>query len=85
VSVQEVSKAGTLRRLAAMLHAFDRPVRDEDTAFSRLSQEAQDLIVRAIVGEFDEAGPPEIPDSVREEIAEWAAGPDEPDPPPLRP
>lgn len=43
------------------------------TPFSRLSQEAQDLIVSAMVGEFDESGPPEIPESVKAEIADWAS------------
>ncbi len=43
-----------------------------ETTFSELSQEAQDLIVSAFMGEFDETGPPEIPDDVKEEIRNWA-------------
>lgn len=41
------------------------------TRFSRLSQEAQDLIVGALIGEFNDS-PPEISESVRAEIQEWA-------------
>ena len=42
-------------------------------AFARLSEEAQDLIVRAFLGEFDDSPPPEMPDSVKAEIADWAS------------
>jgi len=43
------------------------------TAFATLSKDAQDLIVRAFLGEFDESPPPEIPESVKAEIADWAS------------
>ena len=42
------------------------------TAFSTLSEEAQELIVSAVVGDFKDTGPPEMPDTVRAEIAAWA-------------
>jgi aspartate/methionine/tyrosine aminotransferase len=41
------------------------------TAFSQLSKEAQDLIVSAAIGEFDESNPPEMSQAVREEIENW--------------
>lgn len=43
------------------------------TAFSELSETAQDLIVRSLLGEFDDAPPADIPASVKEEIAAWAS------------
>ena len=46
------------------------------TSFSRLSEQAQDLIVRAMMGEFDDAPPQDIPDEVKAEIAQWASEPD---------
>jgi len=46
------------------------------TSFSRLSEQAQDLIVRAAMGEFNDSPPPEIADSVKAEIAQWASEPD---------
>lgn len=46
------------------------------TSFSRLSEQAQDLLVRAAMGEFNDSPPPEITDSVKAEIAQWASEPD---------
>lgn len=46
------------------------------TPFSRLSEQAQDLIVRAAMGEFNDSPPSEIPESVQAEIAQWASEPD---------
>lgn len=46
------------------------------TLFCRLSEQAQDLIVRAAMGEFNDSPPPEITDSVKVEIAQWASEPD---------
>lgn len=46
------------------------------TSFCRLSEQAQDLIVRAAMGEFNDSPPPEIAESVKAEIAEWASEPD---------
>lgn len=43
------------------------------TSFCRLSEQAQDLIVRAAMGD---APPPQIPESVKAEIAQWASEPD---------
>lgn len=40
------------------------------TSFSRLSPIAQDLIVNAIMGEYND-NPPEMTDEVRAEIAAW--------------
>jgi hypothetical protein len=41
--------------------------------FSELSPEAQDLIVSAILGDFEKSGPPLMSESVRAELREWAA------------
>lgn len=46
------------------------------TSFNRLSEQAQELIVRAVIGEFNDASPPEIPESVKAEIAQWVSEPD---------
>lgn len=46
------------------------------TSFCRLSEQAQDLIVRAVMGEFNDAPPPEISNPVKAEIAQWASEPD---------
>ena len=46
------------------------------TPFCYLSEHAQDLIVRAAMGEFDNAPPPEIPDEIKAEIAKWATEPE---------
>jgi ATP-dependent Clp protease ATP-binding subunit ClpA len=48
------------------------PAQKEVVAFQDLSPEAQDLVVRAALGEFDETGPPEIPEAMREQITQWA-------------
>jgi hypothetical protein len=45
--------------------------------FRFLSEEAQSLIVRAFVGEFDGGPAPSIPESVKAEIAEWAYSQDD--------
>jgi len=42
------------------------------TLFSKLSIPAQTLIVDAILGKYDFAKPPDIPESVRTEIINWA-------------
>ena len=49
--------------------------RQGETIFSRLSEEAQQLIVSATLGEFD--SPPDMSDNVREEILQWASGENE--------
>ena len=49
-----------------------------DTDFTRLSEAAQDLIVRSMLGEF-ESGPPDMPESVREEIQQWTEAKPKPD------
>ncbi len=41
------------------------------TAFSRLSEEAQQLIVNSLLGMYDQFGPPEMSESVRAEIVAW--------------
>jgi hypothetical protein len=66
-------KPATLLRLSATLGALAPavPPRYGETAFAVLSQDAQDLIVGAILGEFD-SGPPEMSPEVREEITQWA-------------
>jgi hypothetical protein len=56
-------------QLLATLIAFSDPSPSEgDTAFSRLSQEAQDLIVSAMLGEDP---PDDSPESAQEEIRRW--------------
>ena len=50
------------------------PEIENPTDFSRLSQAAQDAIVDAMVGEY-ENGPPELEESVKDEIREWAGIP----------
>ncbi len=57
--------------LAALSMLAGDPNPEGTTAFSRLSQEAQDLIVGATMGEF-ESGPPPMSEEVREEIRIWA-------------
>lgn len=46
-----------------------------ETSFCRLSEEAQNLIIGALLGDYDKLGPPEIPESVKNEIAHWVAEP----------
>lgn len=53
---------------------YIRKVVGNPTDFSRLSQEAQDAIVGAMVGEY-ESGPPELAESVKDEIRAWAGIP----------
>lgn len=50
------------------------PEIENPTDFSRLSQQAQDAIVGAMVGEY-ESGPPELAESVKDEIRAWAGIP----------
>lgn len=50
------------------MSVFSKPIH-----FEELSYEAQDMIVRALLGEFEDANPPEIPESVKLELAAWAA------------
>ena len=59
--------------LGVGLGAFSCSPQEGSTAFATLSKDAQDLIVRAFLGEFDESPPPEIPESVKAEIADWAS------------
>ena len=42
-----------------------------DTAFSKVSPEAQDIIVNAVMGKYA-SGPPAMSDEVREELKQWA-------------
>jgi hypothetical protein len=53
--------------------AFDEGGQVRPSGFNALSDEAQELIVSAVVGEFDKTGPPEIPDDVRKELERWYA------------
>jgi hypothetical protein len=49
---------------------------DQDSLeFRNLSKAAQDFVVRASLGEFDETGPPQVSPEVRAEIAKWALSP----------
>ena len=50
------------------------PEIENPTEFSNLSQAAQDAIVGAMVGEY-ENGPPELEESVKDEIRAWAGIP----------
>jgi hypothetical protein len=50
------------------------PPKDDTIPFNKLSKEAQDLIVRASVGEFDDCEPPDISEEVKEEISRWGYG-----------
>jgi hypothetical protein len=42
------------------------------TAFSLMSQKAQEFVINAAMGEYDESGPPTIPNNIKAEIATWA-------------
>lgn len=57
-------------RLLAEEHE-SKPHMQACTAFSRLSPEAQDLIVRAALGEFDLSGPPPMSDELKAELHTW--------------
>jgi phage replication-related protein YjqB (UPF0714/DUF867 family) len=50
------------------------------TSFSKLSTEAQTIIVLAAMGGFNESGPPEMSETVKEEISSWISEPQEGDP-----
>jgi len=66
-----INDPSTLLAAAGMLGAMSpQPV--GDTPFSRLSPEAQGLIVQATLGAFEESGPTDMSDEVREEITAWA-------------
>lgn len=45
----------------------------EETDFARLSSAAQELIVDAVLGVYDDGPPSNISESVKEEIAQWCA------------
>lgn len=45
----------------------------EETDFARLTPAAQELIVDAVLGVYDDEPPSDIPESVKEEIAQWCA------------
>jgi len=66
-------KPTTIEELTAALAPLSIPFPEVEnpTDFSRLSQEAQGAIVGAMVGEY-EGGPPELAESVKEEIRAWA-------------
>lgn len=49
-------------------------------AFSKLSSAAQSLIVDAVLGTFNEAGPPAINPAVKAEIKAWAELDETPEP-----
>ena len=54
---------------------------DGTTRFSRLSEEAQEIIVSSAVGEYDQSGPPPMSDAVRAELLAWASEKDDPQEP----
>lgn len=64
------------RNLIGLFPAIVSATEPEATEFSRLSLEAQDLIVRAATGQFEDGPPADIPESVRAEILAWASAPD---------
>lgn len=64
-------KPTTMEGLMAALAPLSIPEIENPTDFSRLSQEAQDAIVGAMVGEY-ENGPPKLSESVKAEIRAWA-------------
>lgn len=70
---KEHASAKLVLPLGIVLGASPCSSQEGSTAFARLSEEAQDLIVRAFLGEFDESPPPETPESVKAEIADWAS------------
>jgi len=70
------SKASMSLAALSSLAAMPCSQEEESTSFSKLSAEARKFIVNAMVGEYDNA-PPEIPESVKAEIAEWAYAPDD--------
>ncbi len=65
-----------LATLLATFAALGPPEPEPDpslqTAFARLSPEARTLIVDTTLGKYDDAPPPFIAESVREEIRAWA-------------
>jgi hypothetical protein len=69
-------KPTTIEALMAALAPLSIPFPEIEnpTDFSRLSQEAQDAIVGAMVGEY-ENGPPDLAESVKDEIRAWAGVP----------
>jgi len=69
-------KPTTIEELMAALAPLSIPFPEIEnpTDFSRLSQEAQDAIVGAMVGEYED-GPPELAESVKDEIRAWAGIP----------
>lgn len=63
----------TITQMMATLSALGAPPEiDNPTDFARMSQEAQDAVVNAMMGEYDD-GPPDLPESVKDEIRAWAA------------
>lgn len=64
------SSAAIAFAAAAGLFPSGRP--EGDTHFSRLSEEAQELIVNAVLGMYED-GPPEMSDEIHKELEAWAA------------
>lgn len=65
----------TITQMMATLSALGAPPEiDNPTDFARMSQEAQDAVVNAMMGEYED-GPPDLPESVKDEIRTWAALP----------
>jgi hypothetical protein len=75
IKCREITPPVPLWLLTCAVFSASEPVegsKDEPkTDFARLSKEAQDLIVRAMCGEFDKSGSPDISDSLKAEIHEW--------------
>jgi len=57
---------------ASIAEGSQHPQPNEPNSFTRLSPEAQDYIVDAMLGVYDEKPPEDIPESVKKEIREWA-------------
>ena len=62
----------TLPILLATPTALPLATGSGSTPFASLSPLAQELIVNAAMGEYERSGPPDIPESVKAEIAAWA-------------
>lgn len=67
--------SNTTQAVVASLVLSDYPENHPSPAgnsFAAMSEEAQEIVVGAFLGEYDQSGPPDIPERVRNEITAWA-------------
>lgn len=70
-------KATTMTEMMAALAPLGAaPEIENPTDFAKMSQAAQDAVVGAICGDYED-GPPVLPESVKDEIRAWASIPPE--------